>query len=276
MMKEHGVAGERIGVDSVDSAVILAMVDSGLSVVPARPVVEMARSIKTPDEVAMYRNIGKMYEYTFNTFRDAIKPGMTEKELSDLTSAAWLDAGGEEVSQINVCSGENMNPWRRWPTQRQLQADEFVGLDFHGRSDTGMRGDSSRSYFVGDSPTAEQKDHYKQAYDYLQKMISEIRGGRPIADIYASAPKVSPAIEEQLYDLHFFHCIGMTPAGYPNADPRKVPVDDVIRPNQVLAVECYWGEPGTKKAVKLEEMILTTDGEPERLAKLPFDERLIS
>ena len=83
--------------------------------------------------------------------------------------------------------------------------------------------------------------------------------------------------QEQLYDLHFFHCIGMTPAGYPNADPRKAPINDVLRENQVFAVECYMGERGSPLAVKLEEMILVTKGEPERLApKLTYDERLLN
>jgi Xaa-Pro aminopeptidase len=277
MMKENGVEGESIAVDQVDSAVILSMIEAGLHVVPARPVVELARSVKTADEVEIYRTIGRQYEHTFNTFRAAVKPGISEKELADLTSAAWLDADGEEVSQINVCAGEDMNPWRRWATDRQLRADEFVGLDFHGRSNTGMRGDSTRTFFVGDKPTTEQRDLYRRAYDYLQKLISEIRGGRPIADVYASAPKVPASFEEQLFDLHYFHCIGMTPAGYPNADPRKAPIDDVLKENQVFAVECYMGERGSPLAVKLEEMILVTKGEPERLApKLPYDERLLN
>jgi len=277
MMKDSGAEGQAIAVDQVDSAVILSMIEAGLKVVPARPVVELARSVKTDDEVEIYRAIGKQYEFTFNTFRAGIKPGITERELSDITTAAWLDADGEEVSQINVCAGEDMNPWRRWPTQHQLRADEFVGLDFHGRSNTGMRGDSSRTFFVGDKPTTEQRDLYKQAYDYLQALIGEIRAGRPIAEVCAAAPKVADKYADQLHDLHYFHCIGMTPAGYPNADPRKKPVDDVLRENQVFAVECYFGEHGSPLAVKLEEMVLVKPGQAERLApKLPFDERFLN
>src|SRR5204862_324070 len=67
MMKDNNFEGEALGVDQVDSAVILSMIEAGLKVVPARPIVELARSVKTADEVEIYRAIGRQYEYTFNT-----------------------------------------------------------------------------------------------------------------------------------------------------------------------------------------------------------------
>jgi hypothetical protein len=46
--------------------------------------------------------------------------------------------------------------------------------------------------------------------------------------------------------------------------------------NQVLSVECYFGEIGGPFAVKLEEDIVVRDGPPEVLGRdMPFDGRLI-
>jgi Xaa-Pro dipeptidase len=276
LMAEYGVTGAPLGVDVLSPAAYNALAKKGIAVEEAAPVVEMARAVKTTDEVAIYRAIGQQYAHTIRAFRDAIRPGITETALAEVVVSAWYEAGGEEVSQLNVCAGENMNPWRRWPTQRPLQAGEFVGVDLHGRGAGGLRGDSSRTFFVGDDPTAEQRDLYRQAYEYLLAAEEPFQAGRSYAEAMADVPEVPERYAAQLYNYSIAHCIGMTPSGYPSVDKDKRPPDGVLRPNQVFAVECYFGEEGSPLAVKLEEMILVREGAPERLgASIPFDERFL-
>jgi Xaa-Pro aminopeptidase len=274
LMAEYGVSGEPLGVDVLSPAAYNALARQGITVDEALPVVEMARSVKTPDEVAIYRAIGQQYAHTVRAFRDALRPGITENELAEVVVSAWYEAGGEEVSQLNVCAGENMNPWRRWPTQRPLQEGEFAGIDLHGRAAGGLRGDSSRTFFVGDNPTALQRDLYRRAYDYLKGAADAFQAGRSYAEAMAAVPAVPERFQPQLDNYSIAHCIGMTPSGYPAVDRDKPPLDDVLKPNQVLAIECYFGEEGSPLAVKLEEMVLLRDGPPELLgAAIPFDER---
>jgi hypothetical protein len=88
-------------------------------------------------------------------------------------------------------------------------------------------------------------------------------------------PEVPEKYRAQLYNFSLAHAIGMTPGGYPKIDKGKVP-DDTLKPNHVLAVECYFGEETSPLAVKFEEQILVRDGEPEVLgAGIPFDDRLL-
>src|SRR6266542_6222933 len=122
----------------------------------ATMVIENARAVKTQDEIEIYRVMGVQYQRAFRAFADAVRPGISELELSAVTEAAWRKAEGEEVCQINVCAGSNMNPWSRWPTSRKLVEGEFVGLDFHGRGFAGLRGDGSETYWVGGTPSTEQ------------------------------------------------------------------------------------------------------------------------
>jgi len=42
----------------------------------------------------------------------------------------------------------------------------------------------------------------------------------------------------------------------------------------VFAVGCYLGEEDSPLAVKLEQQVLMCNGEPERLASAPFEQRL--
>ncbi len=277
LMARAGGIGEQLGVDTLDTAGFLALDRAGIRIADALPALELARSIKTQDEVQIYRRMGEQYAETVKAFHAAIRPGATENELAATVVSAWYSAGGEEICQLNVCAGENMNPWRRWPTQRRLQEGEFVGIDLHGRGAAGVRGDASRTFLVGDKPTAEQHDLYRRAHDYLVGAADAFQAGRSYAEAMDRVPKVPERYEQQLLNYSIAHCLGMTPSGYPTVDKDKPPLQDVLQPNQVLAIESYFGEEGGSTAVKLEEMVLVQDGSPERLsAASPYDERLVA
>jgi Xaa-Pro aminopeptidase len=129
---------------------------------------------------------------------------------------------------------------------------------------------------VGDHPSAEQRDLYKAAYDYMLGCIDVLRAGRTIGDVMRSVPAVPDRYRSQLFDYNVAHGIGLGSSGYPHMDPRKPAIDDVLYPNQVLAVESYFGEEGSSVAVKLEEQIVVRDGQAEILGgDMPYDDRLL-
>lgn len=276
LMEEFGVAGLPLGVDGLETAAILALLEAGVRVTDANALLVAAGSVKTEDEVIIYRTMGKQYEHTLGEFRAAIKPGITENELAGVVHSAWFEAGGEEISQLNVCSGPNMNPWSRWPTQRALHEGEFIGIDFHGRGFGGLRGDASRTFFVGDHPTPEQRDLYRRGYEYLRQTADQIRAGRTYREVLASVPIVPQQYRVLLDNYHVFHGIGMSYAEAPRVARKTTQLDIPLRPNQVGAVESYFGEEGNPLAVKLEEMVLVRDGPPEVIGtSVPYDERFI-
>src|SRR5581483_6148783 len=251
LLAEHGVAGERLGIDTLDAAGFIALTQAGIKIEDALPVLEMARSVKTQDEVVIYHQIGQVYAGTVRAVRASIRPGITENELAQVVTSAWYECGGEEISQLNVCAGENMNPWRRWPTKRPLAEGEFVGIDLHGRGACGLRVDASRTFFVAGEPTTVQRDLYRQAYDYVVGSREAFQAGRSYAEAMARVPKVPDKYAPQMINYSIAHCIGMTPSGYPTVDGDKPPLQDALRENQVLAIECYFGEEGSPLAVKL-------------------------
>ena len=277
LMEEHGVAGERLGVEKLDLPAFQALSGAGMQLTYAQPAIEYARAIKTQDEVEIYRRMGEMYEHTVRAFRDALRPGITENELAAVVVAAWYEAGGEDIAQLNVCAGENMNPWRRWPTQRAVREGEFVGLDLHGFGASGLRGDASRTFFVGDHPSDAQRDLYVTAYEHLKATTDAFRAGRTYAEAVELVPPVPAKYETQLFNLQVAHAIGMSHSGYPEVEMRKPPIEDTLKENQVLAIESYFGEVGGEMAVKLEDFIVVRDGAPEVLGPdMPFDERFVT
>lgn len=275
LMAEHGIAGERIALDALEVGPMLDLVEAGVRLVDAEPLIERAWSVKTDDEVEIYRGIGDQYVETLHAFRDAIRPGTTERDLADVITSCWQQVGGEDIAQLNVCAGANMNPWRRWPTDRALAPGDFVGVDLHGRGANGLRGDGSTTFFVGDQPTAEQRDLYRRAVDHLQAVVPIWRAGRTIADAMADVPVVPDRFRKKLWDLNYAHGCGMGSSGYPHINPREDPIDDLLQENQVISLEIYFGEEGNPQAVKLEQMILIRDGEPELLGPIPLDSRFV-
>ena len=277
LMKEYGVAGESLGVEEAKPGLLIALVRRGVHIVDAREVFEQATAIKNDDEIMMYREVMAQYAHTMRVFQEAAVAGTTETGLAGLVVTTWHEAGGEDISQLNVCSGENMNPWRRWPTDRVLKNGEFVGIDLHARGITGMRGDVSRTFFVGDAPTPAQRAIYREAYDYVQAAIPIFKVGRTFSEIAEAAPPVPPAYQKEQFSYFVAHGVGMGSSGYPHIEPHDRDTDTVLKPNQILSIECHFGEAGDPLAVKLEDMILVQESGIEWLTKdVPFDERLLS
>jgi Xaa-Pro aminopeptidase len=277
LMGQYGLAGEVLGVDRLSSSLILSLSEAGIRLADAAPVIEHAGAVKTEDELAIYRVIGEQYFDTMTAFREALRPGVSENELAAKVVTAWHEAGGEDIAQLNICSGENMNPWRRWPTQRRVQENEFIGIDLHGRGIHGLRGDGSRTFFVGDRPGQEQRELYRRAYDYLLGAIDVFEAGRSFAEVLEKAPVVPEKYRELLYNYNTGHGMGLGSSGYPHITKKKAQADARLEPNQVLAVECYMGEVGSPLAVKLEEIIVVRKGKPEVLRPgIPYDERFVN
>lgn len=277
LMVEHGVGDAPLAVDQLDVAAYHALEGVGVALTIVAPIIEMARSVKTDDEIEIYRGIGDQYTHAIRAFRDAIRTGVSEIELAAVVTIAWQEAGGEDIAQLNVCSGPQMNPWRRWPTERKLQEGEFVGIDLHGRGICGLRGDASRTFFVGDHPTREHRDLYRRAYDYMMEAADLVRAGLSLREYRERVPQVPERFRVQIENYNIIHGVGLQYSGYPQVERRKDPPDDILHPNQVLSVESFFAEEGSPLAVKLEENIVVQDGPPVFLGpNIPFDERFVS
>jgi Xaa-Pro dipeptidase len=276
LMHANGADDQPLAVDEMEVTSLLGLDRAGVELVNSLPLVEVARSVKTQDEVEIYRDLGAKYTEVFTRFRDRIEPGITEKQLEALVVAAWSEVGGNDILQVNVCAGENMNPWRRWATDRPLREGELVGIDFHGRVANGLLGDASRTFVVGSNPTQAQRDLYRQAWDYIRAVGDVVRAGRTHAEVLELIPPVPSKFQSQQDNYHVVHAVGIVPQGYPKVDRLGTPDDDTFKENQILSVECFFGEEGSDVAVKLEEMICVRAGPPELITgTVPYEESII-
>jgi Xaa-Pro aminopeptidase len=312
LMREFGVAGKKLGIDTLDPIAFMALSHHEMPLISAEKLIEPSKTVKTKDEILIYKEVAKLYSSIMRTFRDELAPGVSEEELISLIFSRAIEMGAEGLLQINVCTGENMNPWRRWPTERKLKDGDLAGLDLHVYGPCGYIFDSSRTYLCGTKGSDKQRDRYQRAHEYINQVIGLLRPGLSIAEFKAKLPPVPEKFHKLLYSFHIAHSNGLTPGEYPSImknqkdvedtikkfhkllysfhiahsnglTPGEYPsimknqkdVEDTIKKDQILSVDCFFGEEGDDVAVKLEEQVLITDDGAVKMADMPYEERLL-
>jgi len=275
LMGEFGVVGKKLGIDTLDPIAFMALSHHEMPLISAQKLIEPSKTVKTKDEILIYKEVAKLYSSIMRTFRDELAPGGSEEELISLIYSRVIELGAEGLLQINVCTGENMNPWRRWPTERKLKDGDLAGLDLHVYGPCGYIFDSSRTYLCGTKGSDKQRDRYQRAHEYINQVVGLLRPGLAIAEFKAKLPPVPEKFHKLLYSFHIAHSNGLTPGEYPSIMKDQKDVEDTIKKDQVLSVDCFFGEVGDDVAVKLEEQVLITDNGAVKMADMPYEERLL-
>lgn len=81
VLKERGLQHERLGVDRSEAVLFVELASQGVEVVDAVPVMETARAVKTPLELAIHRDNARLVDESMLSFLDHLTPGKTENEL---------------------------------------------------------------------------------------------------------------------------------------------------------------------------------------------------
>lgn len=275
LMEEYGAPGEVLGLDRLDPIGFVALNRRGFRLENAEKVIERAKTVKTQDEVLIYWEMGKIYGSIMRYLQSELEPGVSEEEILRRVYSQVVLLGAEGLLQINVCSGENMNPWRRWPTARRFSDGDLVGMDLHIYGPGGYIYDSARTYLCGSKASNTYRELYRRAHDYNNGVIQRLRPGLSIADFKANLPAVPEEFHPVLYSFHIAHSNGLTPGEYPSIMKAHKPLDDVFRVNQVLSVDTVFAREGDDAAVKLEELVLLTEHGAVKMADMPYEGKLL-
>ena len=271
-LRELGVHGDRVAVDRLGTPGFLALQDQGLTLVDSSPATQEAREVKTSQELEAFRATGPIVVDALGEFEQAIRPGVTERELFAVLAHGMLSRGAEYLATNTVCSGPNTNPWRAEATDRRVEGGDLVYVD----TDTvGIEGSFfcvSRTLLCGDGePTAERRDTYSAAYDWVQGMIALVRPGITCGELAAAAPVVPERFRAQRYEC-MIHSVGLEEESPSVCHPQDVQSnpDRRILQDMVLVVETYFGEVGGDHGVKLGDVVLVTADGAEVLAPYPY------
>ncbi len=270
--------GAIVGIERMNAGAAISLSKLGVNLVDAQEAVEMARCIKSDEEIKCVIASLRATEIAVGKLRDAIQPGITENELWSVLHQSVIAQNADYCETRLLSSGQRTNPWFQETATKVIGNNELIALDTDVVGCHGYYSDFSRTFHSGpDQPTDSQRTLYQIAYQQVQNNISIIKPGMEFRDYSEKAWDIP---EQYLANRYYLsaHGVGMTgeyPYLYHRADFSEAGYDGVILPGMTLCVESYIGKQNGPDGVKLEEQILVTENGTELLSKFPFEESLL-
>lgn len=265
LLEKHGaktlaIESRSATVEWLNSAksAIKAEIDSSNALSDA---IDRLRIVKSQDEIDKIIKAQRIAEAAFEDVLNFIHPGVTEREIGLHLDYYMLLHGAEALSFDTIAvSGPNTSLCHGVPTDRKVQANEFVLMDYGAVYD-GYHSDMTRTVCVG-KPTEKMEKVYAIVLDAQLKALSEIKAGARGADIDKTARDV---ITEAGYGEAFGHSlghgVGMNIHETPNASPSS---KHVFEENMIVTVE-----PGIylpdEFGVRIEDFVIIKNGGCENM-----------
>jgi Xaa-Pro dipeptidase len=273
-LRELGLAGELIGIDRADAVCFFALQEAGVRMTDAQLPLELARAVKTPEELNAHRLSARACDAGISALRERLRPGVTENELWAAFNAGAFELGAEYNETRLLASGPRTNPWYQEASSRVVEEGDLVAFDTDLVGNYGYITDVSRTYLCGDrEPTDEQRRLHAIAFDFMQKITALCRPGASFEDLGAAGRNLLPKEFHALVESEVVHGCGLG-NGYP-AMFYTENYEGEIEVDMVLSVEAYVGEVGGHEGVKLEEQFAITESGIELFSQAPFEERLL-
>ena len=276
VMRADG-AGKRIAADRLDFEGANALQAMGYEIHSGTRVSELARSIKSDDEVAAMCVAISVCEAAMAKMREELRPGVTEIELWSHLHQVNVAMGGEWIETRLLASGGRTNPWFREASSRVIRAGELVALDTDLVGPLGYCADISRTWFCGPGkPTAEQRRLYGLAREQVLHNIGILRPGMSFEDAARASWPVPDEFRARRYGITA-HGVGLVDE-YPSiafTDNPERSSTGSLEVGMTICVESFVGAEDGNEGVKLEEQVLITERGAEPLSTFPFEEILL-
>jgi Xaa-Pro dipeptidase len=282
VLRNHGLAEARIGLDESNTVFTKALAGHfpKLAVEDGDTPMQQARKVKLPEEIVLLEEATALADAVTATATAAVADGVRECEVAAEAMRTLFRLGGEYAHVMTpfVASGEHMAPPHRICSDKLIRHGDIVFIDI-GAAWGGYFGDVARTIICG-KPSEEQKKIYTAVYEGLKAGIDEMRPGRTNKDAADALIRTADkyGLGGRFLSLFIGHGVGIG-ANEPPYIGETLPGAPTyeFQPGMVFAVEpLIWVE-GVRGGggVRLEEMVLVTDGPPHVMSRAPFDERLM-
>ncbi len=277
-LREHGLEGERLGVDMAETGVFLALQAEGLDIVDGQQAMMMAREIKSADEIMLLTQASAMVDGVYQDIFEALKPGVRESDIVALAHARLFEMGSEFVEAINSIAGERCSPHPHVFSDRMIRPGDTAYFDIiHAYN--GYRTCYYRTFVVGRATQA-QRDAFKQSREWMDAAIELIRPGVTtdmVAKVWPRAEEFGFVDEMDAFGLQFGHGVGAGLHERPIIS-RLNSLDDPIeiKEGMYFALETYAPAADGRSAARIEEMMVVTADGPEITTLFPCEELMVA
>jgi Xaa-Pro dipeptidase len=279
LVRRHGGGNRRIAFDLLSPLGAAAIARHHLSVQDGDALMQHARLIKSPDEIAAMREAVAACEEGLRRMRAALRPGITENKLWSILHQANIEFGGEWLETRLLSSGPRTNPWYQECGERVIEDGDLVSFDTDLIGKHGYSVDMSRTWHTGDRRASDgQRRLYAVAHEQIQRNIEVLKPGRTFDEIAELAWMPPEPFQSQMIGS-VAHGVGLCNE-YPLiqnriARARGGGYPGIVHENMTLCVEAYVGELGGRHGIKLEQQVWVTASGAISLNTYPFEEALL-
>jgi Xaa-Pro aminopeptidase len=239
----------------------------GLDLVPRRGLVEKLRAVKDEGELDALRRAGEITSRAYDRFAEESFVGRTERELAWRLDGLFHELGAHASSfETIVASGPNSARPHARPTDREVEAGEMVVIDAGAQVD-GYCADCTRTFATGPLPD-ELKAAYAATLEGQLAGLDAVRAGVTGVDADAAARDVIEAAGlGEKFGHGLGHGVGLDVHEAPRLSRES---NDTLAAGNVVTVE-----PGVYLeglgGIRIEDLVIVTDGEPEILTSSTKD-----
>lgn len=272
LMQSYGNGNRRLAIDKIEPIGLKALESHGIEFVEGQEITELARSIKSDDEVTLMRWTIRVCEAGMARIYENSIPGKTEQELWAELHYENARSGGEWLETRLLTCGPRTNPWYQECSDYVCNEGELISFDTDMVGPYGYCADLSRAWTCGHTKmTGKQSELYAAAVDQIEHNSALIKPGVSFQEFNEKSWQIPEKYQPYRYSLAA-HGVGLVDEWpvvplHPDFESAH---GGQFEKNMVICVESLIGEAGSE-CVKLETQVLVTDTGIERLESFPYE-----
>ena len=241
-----------------------------VELVPAGGLPEKLRRVKDDDELRAIAQAAILADEVYEWTVAQGLAGKTELEVARTAQARMRELGAEPSFPPIVAAGPNGAMPHAEPGEREIQSGDLVIFDMGAELD-GYCSDCTRTFAVG-KPRGEAAEVYKLVQNAQAAGLEALAVGKNAKEVDGAARKL---IADAGHGDHFGHGLGHGVGLEVHEAPRlSQRSDDVLESGEVVTVE-----PGVyipaRLGVRIEDLVVVTDGGHDNLSGLPKELRTV-
>jgi len=244
----------------------------GLDLVPRVGLIEELRAVKDEDELEKIRRAAAVTDQAYARLAEERFVGRSERELAWRMNELLHELGADEPAfETIVAAGANGARPHADPGDRMIEQGTTIVIDAGAALD-GYCSDCTRTFATGDLP-----EELRRAYDVcLEAQLKGVGAARSGVDAKQADAAAREVIDAAGFGENFGHGLGHGVGIDVHEAPRVAPTSaDTLAANNVVTIEPGIYLEGTG-GIRIEDLVVVTDGEPELLSSFPKELTVVS